>query len=126
MSTEPMERHQGRLDWQAYNSLLKHAEQCDSDPDYDWDEVLKDRRHAMNAAVDLKAAKDKLAQSEAMDAEILQVLKTAERRIYQHASWHCPDSHSLGEALKEVSSVIARLEEMVVPHDEVDAQARQG
>ena len=43
-----------RLEWQAYESLLHHAKLCDTDPEYDWDDYPKDRRHAMNAVLDLE------------------------------------------------------------------------
>ena len=46
-----------RLEWQAYESLLHHAKLCDTDPEYDWDDYPKDRRHALNAVLDLEELK---------------------------------------------------------------------
>jgi hypothetical protein len=45
------------LVWEAYQSLLKRAEKCDTDPDWDWDRESNFSRHAMNAALDLRDLK---------------------------------------------------------------------
>ena len=45
------------LEPQAYESLLRRADLCDTHPDYDWDSEPKDRRHAMNAVLDLEVEK---------------------------------------------------------------------
>lgn len=40
----------------AYNALLNHAGKCSTDPEYDWGRETRDRRHAMNACLDLREA----------------------------------------------------------------------
>jgi hypothetical protein len=70
------------LEPQAYKSLLKHAELCNTDLDYDWDHVTKDRRHAMNAVLDLEAANKRIAELEAAGIDAVEREKSV-RGMYE-------------------------------------------
>jgi hypothetical protein len=71
----PLLKH---LEGQAYVSLLKHAEKCDTDIDYDWDKLSRDRRHAVNAALDLKDCIEHITK---LEAENLQLREETTRRV---------------------------------------------
>ena len=54
-----------QLEPQAYKSLLARAEMCNTDPNWGWEREPKDRRHAMNACLDLKSARERVSNAEA-------------------------------------------------------------
>ena len=62
------------LEEQAYKSLLKRVEMCQNDFDWGWDREPKDRRHAMNACLDLERAIERIAT-------LTQQLAEAEARV---------------------------------------------
>jgi hypothetical protein len=64
------------LERQAYQSLLAHAQLCNSpDPEYDWDHIHdKNKRHAMNAVLDLEEARE-------LNREMCEALKALEARV---------------------------------------------
>ena len=68
-----------RLEGQALASLLAHAKLCDEDIEYDWDKQDKKRRHAMNAALDLKAAYERIAHLTAENAALRALLAEARK-----------------------------------------------